>query len=764
MNDFEIEWNEHKTELLRLCSGDEAPVIADGSRGLAGGTPPCGDLGKDGGEAVCLPSPCALGCSFDRRLAHKIGRAVGSIAVRQGIGAVLSPDAGVVRSPFSGLLADRFGEDPYLCGALAGEWVKGVQSTGTAAVLARLGDAVQSDGKFACDFRMDARALHEVYLRPFEAVIRQASPRAVLCGTGRINGVYSGENEVLLTEILRRRWRFGGAVLADMRMLNPAEAMASGVDGSYPAGGARVRRSLARAVEEEELPAHYPARCAGRLREMTGTQPAADELLDPEDYAELTVKAAEQCAVLLKNYKNILPLPLSGNIALIGRFAGSPRIQRGGLHAVPVEEAAVPTLPGLFDDNQIHYRYCEGFREDGEPDEALLAEAVRCAASSEFAVVFVGLEDEDDNRSRDRRSCQLPRAQLKLLHAVAKANANTVVVAGGSALPRMNWIGKVKAVLYLPLAGQGTSEALFRLLFGFANPCGRLPVSYSVNEAEIPCGDTDDAAGRLSEMRESIYVGYRYYDKAGNVPAFPFGTGLSYTRFAYSSMRAVKCAEGWDITLDVKNIGRRDGAEIVQFYVEAPRTDRFRPVRELKQFHKIFLAQGEKRSVTVRLPREAFACYDAEYGRFRVNGGRYRVCAAASSTDIRAEVWLSVKGEPVPRHEVPPWYLNPVGRPKASDFRGLSRADEAGTEPAALSEDSTIHELAQSVGVFRLAERVLRAVGKKRFPTGCACQEKTDEWLHMPVNRLCGYCGGFYPMKLTRLLLWLAGRKDGKTA
>ena len=735
--------------------------ITDGSHGLI--------FHKDEGEnpvrhGVCMPSPCALGCSFDRELVREVGKAVGSLAAAGGYNALLSPDAGVVRSPLYGSLADRFGEDPYLCGELAAEWVSGVQSEGVAAVLNRFAGGTQATGKFTCDNMIDRRALHEIYLTPFEKAVRQSSPRAVLCGIDRLNGVPVCENHVLLTDILRRQWKFEGAVLADLRVSDPAVAMESGVDFSFPAGNRRVRRALKKALREGRIPARYPEASAGRIRAAVSFP--EEEIAGPlreEECRELAIKAAEGSAVLLKNHKGTLPLPLGGSFALIGRPAKFMRVQRGGIGALEIDPPR--HMLNVFDDNQIRYKYCEGFGEDSLPDSGLLAEAVRCASESEFAVVFVGFDDAYDNAVSDRFTNQLPKAQTKLISAVAKVNPNTVVVVGGSALPKMNWIGRVKAVLYLPLGGEGTADALYNLLFGFADPCGRLPVSYSLNESELSCGDTFGVDPVLSQHRESIYVGYRYYGKAGLFAAFPFGYGLSYTKFEYSRMRVTPCAEGWEVTVDVKNVGMRDGSEIVQFYAEPPKGDKFRPVRELKQFRKVFLPRGEKRTVSAVITRDSLACYSAEFGRTRVIGGRYRLCAAASSVDIRAEVWIGVKGEPVPKHAVPNWYLKPLGRPTEADFLELfgepTSRHRLPTDPA-FSTDSTLNELC-AIGIFRTAVKLIRFIGdrlikapNRRDP---AYAERMDGVLNMPVSRLSGLCGGWFPMKLTRMIIAIANRR-----
>ena len=718
-------------------------------------------------HGVCMPSPCALGCSFDRELVREVGKAAGSLAVEGGYNALLSPDAGVVRSPLFGSMADRFGEDPYLCGTLASEWVSGVQSEGVAAVLDHFAGSNQATGKFTCDSMIDKRALHEIFLKPFEMAVRQSNPRAVRCGINKINGLASCENHVLLTDILKRQWKFEGAVLADMRVADAAEAMACGVDMAFPHGGWRMKRRLRKALREEKMPQHYPKASAARIKNACDF--AVSEFSAPmgeEECLEIAVKAAEASGVLLKNHRGTLPLPLGCSIALIGRQAQNMRIQRRGMHALDVGN--VRNILHVFDDNQIRYKYCEGYGENSAQDSELLAEAVKCASESEFAVVFVGFDDVYDNAASDRFTNQLPKSQTKLISAVAKVNPNTVIVVGGSALPKMNWIGRVKAVLYLPLGGEGVAQALYDLLFGFANPCGRLSVSYSLNESDLPCGDTFGQDAELSQYRESIYVGYRYFNKAGIYAAFPFGYGLSYTSFEYSRMRVNSCADGWEVNVDVKNVGMRDGSEIVQFYVEPPKGDKFRPVRELRQFRKIFLSIGEKRTVSVVIPHGALEYYSEEYGRWRTTGGRYRIWAAASSADLRTDVWVTVKGEPVEKYAVPQWYKKPSGRPTENDFLaifGQATTQKRLPTEQTYSTDNTLHQL-YPIGIIRAAVKLIRFAADKIIKTANRREpeyaERIDLILNMPVNRLSGYCRGFYPMKLTRLVIAMANRRRRK--
>ena len=261
---------EYKTDdYLDICTGnrqkDGGLNITSGARGVVYHSVENDGLNEKR-HGVCMPSPCALGCTFDRELVREVGRAVASAAKEGGFNALLSPDAGIVRSPLCGSMADRFGEDPYLCGTLAAEWVSGVQSEGVAAVLDNFAGSGQSTGKFTCDSMIDKRALYEIYLKPFEIAVKQSSPKGIRCGFNKINGLAGCENHVLLTDILRRQWKFEGVVISDLRTADAAEAMACGVDMSYPSVGWRVKRRLKKGIRDEIIPRHYPKASAARIK------------------------------------------------------------------------------------------------------------------------------------------------------------------------------------------------------------------------------------------------------------------------------------------------------------------------------------------------------------------------------------------------------------------------------------------------------------------------------------------------------------------
>ena len=234
-------------------------------------------------------------------------------------------------------------------------------------------------------------------------------------------------------------------------------------------------------------------------------------------------------------------------------------------------------------------------------------------------------------------------------------------------------------------------------------------------------------------------------------------------------MRVNSCSEGWEVTVDVKNVGMRDGSEIVQFYIEPPKGDKMRPVRELKQFRKVFLTKGEKRTVSVLIPHSSFEYYSAEFGRWRTAGGSYRIWAAASSVDLRADVWVTVRGEPIEKSSAPKWYSQPSGRPAESDFISIfgdaTTRKQLPTEQV-YSTENTLNQLC-SIGIFRAvvklikfaADRIIRAANRREPEYA----ERIDLVLNMPVRRLSGLCRGLFPMKLTRLIIWIANRSGGKS-
>ena len=415
---------------------------------------------------------------------------------------------------------------------------------------------------------------------------------------------------------------------------------------------------------------------------------------------------AAECMVLLKNEGGILPLKKEDDIAFIGEFAKKPRFQGGGSSHINCFKitGALAAAEGL----KVTYARGYDVAADDAPAE-MIAEAVAAAKKAKAAVVFAGLPDSYESEGYDRAHMRMPACQNKLIEAVAEANPNTVVVLHNGAPVEMPWIGKVKAVLEAYLGGQAVGEAAVRVLFGDANPCGKLPETFPLKLEDNPSYLYYGGEGNVTEYREGVFVGYRYYDKKKMDVLFPFGFGLSYTTFEYSGLKLsagkIKDTDTLTVTLTVKNTGSRAGKEAVQLYVGDVESTPLRPVRELKGFAKVALEPGESKAVSFTLDKRSFAYWNQQIHDWHVETGVFTVEVGGSSRDLplKAEVTVESTVELPRRYTRDSIFMDIMADPKAApvmkDFMkqtmeifGHEETEQDTKEAAkeAISEDMTL--------------------------------------------------------------------------
>ena len=345
--------------------------------------------------------------------------------------------------------------------------------------------------------------------------------------------------------------------------------------------------------------------------------------------------SASECMVLLKNEENILPLSKEDDIAFIGEFASKPRFQGGGSSHINSFKttSAVEAAEGL----KVTYVQGYSVARDEATDE-MIAEAVAAAKNAKVAVIFAGLPDSYESEGYDRTHMHMPACQNAVIEAVAEANPNTVVVLHNGSPVEMPWLPKVKAVLEAYLGGQAVGLATVQILFGDVNPSGHLAETFPIKLSDNPSylfygGEKND-----TDYREGIFVGYRYYDRKEMAVQFPFGHGLSYTKFEYSdlwlSAPEINDNETVTATVTVKNVGDRTGKTVVQLYVGDVESTPIRPVRELKGFEKVELRPGETKQVTFELDKRTFAYWNQDIHDWHVETGDFRIEIGQSSRDI----------------------------------------------------------------------------------------------------------------------------------
>lgn len=632
-------------------------TVADGPYGLRKERRSADMTLVDTVPATCFPTSSALAATWNPALVEEVGAAIGREARADGVSVVLGPGANIKRTPLGGRSFEYFSEDPLLSGRLAAAWIRGVQGTGVGASLKHLAANNQETRRFSIDALVDERALREIYLASFERAVAAGRPWTVMAAYNRLNGVFCSEHRELLTGILRDEWGFDGAVVSDWGGVNRrAAAVAAGLDLEMPGSGGRTTPELVAAVTAGRLPAEAVDAAAGRILTLVARTAGAREpghAYDRDAHHELARRAAAEAVVLLKNEGGLLPLAAGARVAVVGAFAKEPRFQGAGSsmitpHRVDDAWTELEALRG----EASGLSYAPGYRRDADAadaaDEGLLAEAREAARTADVVLAFAGLPEPYETEGLDRPNLRLPAGHDALVDAVAEVNPRVVVVLANGAPVEMPWADRVPAIVEGYLGGQAGGSAIARVLCGAAEPGGRLAETFPHRWEDNPVHALP-IGPRVAEYRESVYVGYRYYDSAGVDVLFPFGHGLAYTTFAYADLAlsdtVVAKGEGLVVTLTVANTGWRAGWEVVQVYVHAPGATAFRPDQELRGFAKVWLAPGESRRVDVGLEPRAFAHWDVARHGWAVEGGRFEIRVGASSRDIRARAIVDVEGD-----------------------------------------------------------------------------------------------------------------------
>lgn len=615
-------------------------MVSDGPHGLRKQEETADHLGLDESiKAVCFPAGCATAASFDRKLLRTLGETLGKECQAEGIGVLLGPAVNIKRSPLCGRNFEYFSEDPYLAGQMASSYIKGVQSKGVGTSIKHFLANNQEHRRMSSSSEVDERTLREIYLSAFEEAVKKAKPWTVMCSYNRINGVYAAQNKKYLTDVLRGEWGFDGFVVSDWGAVNDRVAdLEAGLELEMPSSFGINDKKIVEAVEKGELSEEVLDKAVERILSIVAKSAENRKegaVYDKEEDHRLARRIAAESMVLLKN-DGVLPLRKGARIAFIGEFAENPRFQGGGsshINTFKTESAWEMA-------DKSHVIYAQGYRtKEDKLDDTLLSEAIRAAALAETAVVFAGLPDAFESEGFDRTHMRLPKCQNELIEAVCDANPNTIVVLHNGSPVEMPWIHKVKGVLETYLGGQAVGGAVVDVLYGDVNPSGRLPETLPLKLEDNPSYIFYSGEGDKVEYREGVFVGYRYYDKKKMEVLFPFGHGLSYTSFLFSNLKVsqkrMDDTEELQVTVEVKNTGHCAGKEVVQLYVAAPEDGEvIRPVRELRGFEKVELAPGERKTVSFRLGRRAFAYYDTEISDFRVPTGEYRIEIGRSSRDI----------------------------------------------------------------------------------------------------------------------------------
>ncbi|MBU9722580.1 MULTISPECIES: glycoside hydrolase family 3 C-terminal domain-containing protein [Bacillaceae] len=662
-------------EKASLCSGADmwhtkaierldipSIMVSDGPHGLRRQPEGADQFGLHKSvPATCFPTASALACSWNPKLIYEVGETIAEECKAEGVSVLLGPGINIKRNPLCGRNFEYYSEDPYLSGKMGTAFIQGVQSKGIGTSLKHFAVNNQENNRMTINAVVDERALREIYLSGFEMAVKETQPWTVMCAYNKVNGTYASENRKLLTDILVDEWNFDGVVVSDWGAVNDrVQGLQAGLQLEMPGGGKDNDRKIVEAVKNGSLSMEELDAAVEKLLTLIFNSEKNKEVssYDVEEHHQKAVKAAEESAVLLKNEEAILPLQDhekgAKKIAVLGDLAVNPRYQGSGSSLI--NPTRLKSIHQVFSEKGIEFDYAKGYdRLVDKTDIDLVYEAAEIVKDTDVVIIVAGLSALAESEGFDREHMDLPHNQNDLIKEITSIHDNVIIVLVGGAPIEMPWINGIKGLLNMYLSGQGGAEATFDLLFGHANPSGKLGETYGEKYKDYPSGKYFPEGPSTVEYRESIYVGYRYFDKVKLEPLFPFGHGLSYTSFEFSNLvlskKELSVGEKLTVKVDVTNTGSREGAEVVQLYVKHKNSSVFKAEKELKGFDKVSLNPGETKQCEFVLDENAFRFYYTKDARWCVESGDYEILVGSSSRDIHLTGGVTVHGVDLIGHE-----------------------------------------------------------------------------------------------------------------
>ena len=744
-------------------------MVCDGPHGLRKKDySKTGDSLSNSVPAISYPTAATTAASWDPELLREMGVALGKKCLKEEVGVLLGPGINMKRSPLCGRNFEYFSEDPILAGELAASFIEGVQSQGVGTSLKHFCANSQETRRMTCDSVVDERALREIYLTAFEIAVKKAKPWTVMNSYNKINGFHGSENRHTQLEILRNEWGYDGVVVSDWGAVNDRVlGFNNGNDLEMPSSAGSGTKKIVDAVKsgaisEETLNERALNMLNLIKKAVDGAKPGyAYNDADDQPFAR---KVAAQSMVLLKN-NGILPLKKGGKIAVIGELARTPRYQgAGSSHINPTKlDNALEEIQKLGFDVEFAQGY-ELKKKKAKNNAALAAEAAALAAKCETVVLFIGLTDEYEAEGFDRTHMNLPAAHDALVAEILKVNKNVVVVLAGGSPVEMPWNDGVAAILNSYLGGQAGAGAVADIISGAVNPSGKLPETYPMTYYDTPAVNNFPGNPASVEYRESVYIGYRYYDKAKKAVRYPFGYGLSYTTFEYSDIKLDKTAMNENDTLTVsfrvKNTGDVSGYEIAQLYVADKESTIYRPEKELKAFKKVWLNPGETKEISLVLNKRAFAFYNVNINDWCVESGDFDILVGASSADIKLAATVNVSGttENIPDYSAvaPVYYTGNVQSVPTEQFVAVLGRELPATDydpNRKLSICDTFESCACTKNGARFY-KILSTVIPAGFAQAIALQTPFRDFISMS--------GGVMSEDMANgLVMWISGEKGG---
>ena len=624
--------------------GIPSAFLSDGPHGVRRQAAAADHLGLNASiPATSYPTAATMANSWDPVLGEELGQMLGQEAATQKVNILLGPGLNMKRNPLCGRNFEYFSEDPYLAGKMAAGYVRGIQSNGISACIKHFACNNQEENRMTLDSVVDERTFREIYLTAFEIAVKEGKTKSIMSSYNLINGTYANENEHLLVDILRKEWGYDGLVVTDWGGNNDGVASLKCGNQLEMPGTPDRPEEVIKAIENGELDESVLDDCVNKLLEVVfdtmknGVEKAADKF-DVDAHHNAAQRFAEESAVLLKN-NGVLPISKETKVAFIGDFMYLPRYQGAGssiVNPTKLDKTSELLAKSPFE----IVGASKGFNRYGKKNKKLHKEAIEIASKADVVVMYLGLDEVTEAEGLDRKNLHIENNQLELIKDIKALGKEIVVVLSCGSAVEMPFVDDVSAILHCYLNGQAGAQATLNILSGTVNPSGKLSETIPMALEDVASSDNFPSHTRTIEYREAYGIGYRYFDISKTPVRFPFGFGLSYTKFDYKNL----VVDDNGVTFEITNIGKVDGKEIAQLYVGLKDSNVIRPLKELKGFAKVFLKAGETCKVTIPFDDKTFRYFNTKTNKWEVEKGVYDIYVCASIDDIRLRSTIAKEG------------------------------------------------------------------------------------------------------------------------
>ena len=657
--------------------------------------------GQTNDSCVAFPALTCLAASWNPQMSRIYGESLGEEALYRGKDMILGPGVNIYRTPLNGRNFEYMGEDPYLASIMVVPYIQGLQSKGVSACVKHYCLNNDEEYRHQVNVIVSDRALHEIYLPAFKAAVEKGKTWGIMGAYNLYKNEHNCHNQWTLNKILKGDWKYDGVVVSDWGGAHDTDqAVKNGLDIEFGTWTNGLTMGASNAYDNYYLAVPYikgiqegkyttkeldeKVRRVLRLFYRTTMNPNRPHgFLCSDSHYAAARQIAEEGIVLLQNKNHVLPIKTqkAQRVLVVGENAVKMMTVGGGSSSLKVQREISP-LDGLksrLEKDNVEVEFARGYvgdvsgnyngvttgqnLEDKRSEAELIAEAVEKAKHADYVVMFGGLNKSDyqDCEGHDRKQLELPYAQDKLIEALAKANKNFIYVNISGNAVAMPWKEKVAGIIQGWFIGSESGEALASILTGDKNPCGKLPFTWvnSLQEVGAHALNTYPGTWRKEggaktegniideEYKEGIYVGYRWTDKKKIKPAFAFGHGLSYTQFAISNLRSDKnlmnLNDSITFTVNVKNTGKRAGAETIQLYIHDVKASVDRPYKELKGFQKVYLQPGESKDVNITINKQALSFYDEIAASWKAEAGKFEALVGNASDQLKLKKAFELK-------------------------------------------------------------------------------------------------------------------------